>query len=79
MEFKEARDRLPGSFFDTVCAFLNTDGGTIYLGIGDDGGIAGVVPRAVAKLKSDIANLSNNAVTRCCRPFVFVLGPGKIK
>jgi len=37
IEFKEAHDRLPGSFFDTVCAFLNTDGGTIYLGVGNDG------------------------------------------
>lgn len=59
-EFKEARDRLPGSFFDTVCAFLNTDGGTIYLGVGDNGAVTGVEPRAVARLKSDIANLSNN-------------------
>ncbi|ADH84746.1 Fic family protein [Desulfurivibrio alkaliphilus] len=60
VEFKEARDRLPGSFFDTVCAFLNTDGGTIYLGVNDNGGVTGVEPRAVARLKSDIANLSNN-------------------
>jgi hypothetical protein len=30
IEFKEAHDRLSGSFFDTVCAFLNTDGGTMY-------------------------------------------------
>ena len=60
VEFKEASDRLPGSFFDTVCAFLNTDGGNIYLGVGDNGAVTGVEPRAVARLKSDIANLSNN-------------------
>ena len=60
VEFKEARERLPGSFFDTVCAFLNTDGGTIYLGVNDSGAVTGVEPRAVARLKSDIANLSNN-------------------
>ena len=60
IEFKESHDRLPGSFFDTVCAFLNTDGGTIYLGVGDDGTVTGVAPQAVARMKSDIANLSNN-------------------
>ena len=60
IEFKEARDQLPGSFFDTVCVFLNTDGGTIYLGVGDDGTVTGVASQAVGRLESDIANLSNN-------------------
>jgi hypothetical protein len=27
LEFKRATDRLPANFFDTVCAFLNMDGG----------------------------------------------------
>ena len=30
-EFKEAKDALPQNFFETVCSFLNTDGGTIFL------------------------------------------------
>ena len=32
VEFKEARTALPGDFFDSVSAFLNTDGGIIILG-----------------------------------------------
>ena len=37
VEFKEARDALPRDLFETVCAFLNRDGGTILLGVADDG------------------------------------------
>ncbi len=37
LEFKRASNRLPSNFFDTVCAFLNMDGGLIVLGVEDDG------------------------------------------
>jgi ATP-dependent DNA helicase RecG len=61
LEFKEAgRDSLPSSLFDTICAFLNTEGGIILLGVKDNGEISGVNPDCVAKLKIDIANLANN-------------------
>ena len=43
-EFKGARSAVPKSLFDTVCAFLNTDGGTVYLGIDDQGKVTGVNP-----------------------------------
>ncbi len=59
-EYKVARTDLPKSLFDTVCAFLNTDGGTIYLGMDDQGTVTGVEPEAVAKLKREIADISNN-------------------
>ena len=35
VEFKEARRELPRSLFETVCAFLNQDGGVILLGVND--------------------------------------------
>ena len=41
-EFKEAKGSLPQNFFETVCAFLNTDGGTIFLGVADNGKVTGV-------------------------------------
>jgi len=59
-EFKEAKGALPQNFFETVCAFLNTDGGTIFLGVADNGKVTGVDPDALSRMKSDIANLSNN-------------------
>lgn len=60
VEFKTARDSLPGNLFDTVCAFLNTDGGTIYLGVEDDGTVSGVAEAAVTRLRREIADCSNN-------------------
>ena len=60
LEFKRATDHLPSNFFETVCAFLNLDGGLIVLGVEDDGTVSGVAPAAVERIKADIANLSNN-------------------
>ncbi len=59
-EFKEAGDRLPKNLFETICAFLNTDGGTIFLGVADNGKIKGIAPDAVKQFKADLANQSNN-------------------
>ncbi len=36
VEFKKAKEQLPDNFFETVCAFLNRNGGNILLGIKDD-------------------------------------------
>ncbi|HQN20319.1 MAG TPA: ATP-binding protein, partial [Syntrophobacteraceae bacterium] len=60
LEFKDAVWDLPKNLFETVCAFLNLDGGLIVLGAADDGTITGIVPEAVEKLKAEIASLSNN-------------------
>ena len=60
VEFKEAKQNLPENLFETICAFLNTEGGRILLGVCDDGTISGVDPESISKLKRDIANLSNN-------------------
>ena len=60
VEFKRAKNKLPENLFDTVCAFLNRNGGTILLGVADNGTIVGVDSDAVQQMKKDIANLSNN-------------------
>jgi ATP-dependent DNA helicase RecG len=36
VEFKKASSELPANFFETVCAFLNRNGGSIILGVSDD-------------------------------------------
>ena len=41
-EYKEARNRLPANSFDTICAFLNRDGGDLILGVDDSGNVLGV-------------------------------------
>ena len=40
LEFKEAWNALPSNLFETICAFLNRDGGVIVLGAHDDGTIS---------------------------------------
>jgi len=60
IEFKEARRELPRNLFETICSFLNRDGGTILLGVNDEGKVTGVDPDAVERLTKDIVNLSNN-------------------
>ena len=60
MERKESARELPRTLFESVCAFLNQDGGTIILGIADDGTVVGVEKDAVERLTAEIVNLSNN-------------------
>ena len=61
IEYKEAYSELPGNLFETVCAFLNRDGGVIVLGAHDDGTITdGVNLRAIEQMCKNIANISNN-------------------
>ncbi|MDR2233077.1 MAG: putative DNA binding domain-containing protein, partial [Tannerella sp.] len=60
LEFKRARNTLPANLFETICAFLNRNGGVIVLGINDDKTISGVDRDAAQTLCKDIANLSNN-------------------
>ena len=60
VEFKRAKEDLPSNLFETVCAFLNRNGGSILLGIKDDKTIEGIIPEKTEKLCKDIVNLSNN-------------------
>ena len=41
LEFKQATGGFPGSFWDTYSAFANTDGGSLLIGVKDNGKIAG--------------------------------------
>lgn len=59
-EFKEAKRALPKSLFETVCAFLNRNGGNIFLGISDNGKVTGVDKEFIDKMKKDFINLCNN-------------------
>lgn len=70
IEFKAAPDNVPGSFYETVSSFSNTDGGTIYLGITDDGIVEGINPASEVKLKKDIITALNSV--ECINPPVYV-------
>ena len=53
IEFKESRSRLNKDVFDSVCAFLNRNGGHLLLGVKDDGTIVGVDKESVDRIKRD--------------------------
>ncbi len=60
IEFKTARNELNRNVFETICAFLNRLGGSLVLGVADDGTPVGVDAGQVDKLKSDLITQSAN-------------------
>lgn len=59
-EFKLATEELPKNLFETVCAFLNTIGGYIILGVKDNGEIIGVNSEKVNEIKKEFTSICNN-------------------
>ncbi len=61
VEFKECRGKklatLPNDLWQTITAFSNTHGGTIYLGVNDNGEIIGLDNKGLDKLQRDLSNL----------------------
>jgi len=51
LELKESRKKVPDSAFESVSAFLNTEGGHIVLGVSDDKEIVGLID--VDKIQND--------------------------
>ena len=42
IEFKECKSALTSSVYETVCSFLNRNGGELLLGVTDNGTIQGI-------------------------------------
>ena len=40
--FKKCTDQVSASVYETICSFLNAEGGYIFLGVNDDGVIIGI-------------------------------------
>ena len=59
-ELKLASKSLPKNLFETVCAFLNTIGGTIILGVNDKREIIGIEKEYIDSLKKDFITQCNN-------------------
>ena len=77
-EFKTCRNRLSRDVYETVCSFLNRDGGTILLGVTDSGIIQGIEPDAVASIKKDFVTAINNP-QKVHPPAYLSVGEVKIK
>ena len=59
-KFKTCRNKINRDVYETVCAFLNRHGGTILLGVQDDGTLQGIEPDAVTQIKKDFVTSVNN-------------------
>lgn len=60
VEFKRSQTDVTKDVYQTVCAFSNRDGGTIFLGVQDDGTILGVEPARLERIKRDFVTAVNN-------------------
>lgn len=60
VEFKTCRNQINRDVYETVCAFLNRHGGTLFLGVTDSGEIQGIDPDAVAQIKKAFVTAVNN-------------------
>ncbi|MBK5274872.1 MAG: ATP-binding protein [Desulfuromonadales bacterium] len=49
LEFKQSRDKLNRDVYETICAFLNRQGGTLLLGVADNGTVCGIEQDAVTR------------------------------
>jgi ATP-dependent DNA helicase RecG len=78
IEFKEARNAVPQNLFETVCAFLNREGGSILLGLDNEGNVTGVDPSVSDQMCSDISSLSNNQ-NKLSPPFLLFPSEVEIK
>lgn len=55
-EFKKARNDVPADIYETLVSFSNTVGGTIILGVTDDGEIEGIERSAVNKILKNLTS-----------------------
>lgn len=60
VEFKQSHTKLNKDVFESVCAFLNRNGGHLFLGVEDKGNVIGIAPEAIDKVKKDFVTSMNN-------------------
>lgn len=60
VEFKQSRAKINKDVFESVCAFLNRNGGHLFLGIDDNGNAVGVNEEESVKVKKDFVTSMNN-------------------
>ncbi|MCK5906761.1 MAG: putative DNA binding domain-containing protein, partial [Flavobacteriales bacterium] len=60
VEFKKSKQKLNKELFDSVCSFLNRNGGHIFLGVDDDGTILGVDEDYIQGMLDSFVTSCNN-------------------
>ena len=60
VEFKRCGNQPEKDLFESICAFANTFGGSILLGVEDNGGLRGIAADSVLPISRNILNVLNN-------------------
>jgi len=60
LEFKTCRNQLNRDVYETVCAFLNRHGGTLLLGVQDDGTVQGIENNVIEQIRKNFVTGINN-------------------
>jgi len=60
IEFKRAGNGPEHDTFESICAFLNRQGGDVLLGVTDDGKVIGLPPKAAPAMVRQIVNVMND-------------------
>ena len=60
LEFKRCGGKVESDVYETICSFANRQGGSILLGVLDDGTVSGVSPKAAASIERNIVNVTND-------------------
>jgi ATP-dependent DNA helicase RecG len=68
IEFKDGRNGVPDSLYETVVSFLNTDGGTILIGVDNDATISVLTKSQVDQYITDISTALNDR--HCINPVI---------
>ena len=61
VKFKESKNKFNKDVFESVCAFFNRNGGHLFLDAYDKGGILGIEPESIDKIKKEFATSLNNS------------------
>lgn len=60
VEYKTCTEQISESLYETICSFLNRNGGHLLIGVADNGDIVGVNPDRAETLKKNIINSIKN-------------------
>lgn len=61
VEFKRCGNQPERDCFETICSFSNRFGGSIFLGVSDNGTVEGIPESSLPAIKRNIVNVTNNA------------------
>jgi ATP-dependent DNA helicase RecG len=60
LEFKRCGGKVERDVYETICSFANRQGGSILLGVLDDGTVSGVNPKAASSIERNVVNVVND-------------------